>query len=95
MNTEKRKKLSVKNVAFVACTVFILSLAISSLATAAQWPTVADPKASMKVDPISFTLLKFAFFMLDTPSSEFCRFTSVSTELSKLELIKYDFCRSA
>ena len=41
---KKRQKVSVKNVVFVMCTVFILSLVISSLATAAQWPTVADPE---------------------------------------------------
>jgi len=44
MKIERRQKVSAKNVAFVAGTVFILSLVISSLATAAQWPTVADPK---------------------------------------------------
>ncbi len=44
MKMEKRQKVSVKNVAFFACTVFILSLVIGSLATAAQWPTVAESK---------------------------------------------------
>ena len=44
MKLEKPKKMSVKNVAFVVCAVFFLCLVIGSLATAAQWPTVADPK---------------------------------------------------
>jgi hypothetical protein len=44
MKIEKRQKVSVRNVVYVMCTVFILSLVISSPATAAQWPTVADPK---------------------------------------------------
>ncbi len=45
MKIKKRQKVSVKNVVFVVCTVFILSLVISSVATAGQWPTVADPKS--------------------------------------------------
>ncbi|MBW2563180.1 MAG: hypothetical protein JRE29_03945, partial [Deltaproteobacteria bacterium] len=49
MKIEKRQKVSVKNVAFAACTVFILSLVIGSPATASQWPTVADSK-SVKTD---------------------------------------------
>jgi hypothetical protein len=44
MKIKKRQKISVKNVVFVMCMVFILSLVISSLATAGQWATVADPK---------------------------------------------------
>ena len=49
MKIEKRQKVSAKNVAFAVCTVFILSLVIGSLATASQWPTVADSK-SVKPD---------------------------------------------
>ncbi|MBE9530499.1 MAG: hypothetical protein IMF00_04440, partial [Proteobacteria bacterium] len=45
MKMKERQKISVKNVVFVMCTVFILSLVISSVATAGQWPTVADPKS--------------------------------------------------
>ena len=45
MKMKKRQKVSVKNVAFVMCAVFILSLVISPVATAGQWPTVADPKS--------------------------------------------------
>jgi len=44
MKIEKRQKISVRNVVFIMCTVFILSLVISSVAAAAQWPTVADPE---------------------------------------------------
>ncbi|MBW1821662.1 MAG: hypothetical protein JRI92_07840, partial [Deltaproteobacteria bacterium] len=45
MKMKKHQKISVKNVVFIMCTVFILSLVISSVAAAAQWPTVADPKS--------------------------------------------------
>ena len=41
MKMKKRQENHVINVAFVLCMVFILCLAISSLATAAPWPTVA------------------------------------------------------
>ncbi len=44
MKIKKRQKISVKNVVFVMGMVFILSLVISSVATAGQWPTVADSK---------------------------------------------------
>ncbi len=44
MKMKKRQKISAKNVVFVMGLVFILSLVISSVATAGQWPTVADPK---------------------------------------------------
>jgi peptide/nickel transport system substrate-binding protein len=42
--TKKHQENSVINVTFIVCIVFILSLAINSLAMAAQWPTVANPK---------------------------------------------------
>ncbi|MBW2670622.1 MAG: hypothetical protein JRD87_12205, partial [Deltaproteobacteria bacterium] len=41
---KKRQENSVINVVFTVCMVFVLSLLISSLATAAQWPTVENPK---------------------------------------------------
>ena len=59
MKIEERQKVSVKNVAFVACTVFILSLVISSVATAAQLPTVADPKGIKTDYPQQLELDKF------------------------------------
>ena len=59
MKMKKRQKVSVKNVVFVMCTVFILSLVISSLATAAQWPTVADPKGIKTDYPQQLELDKF------------------------------------
>ncbi|MBW2593438.1 MAG: ABC transporter substrate-binding protein, partial [Deltaproteobacteria bacterium] len=38
------KKTSVKNAVFVVSMVFLLSLVFSSLATASQWPTAAEPQ---------------------------------------------------
>ena len=53
MKMKKHQKISKKNVVLVVGMVFILSLVISSVATAAQWPTVADPKG-IKTDLGSF-----------------------------------------
>jgi len=44
MKTKKHQTFSVKNAAFVVCTLFLLSLLMGSPAIAVQWPTVADPK---------------------------------------------------
>ncbi|MBE9529692.1 MAG: ABC transporter substrate-binding protein, partial [Proteobacteria bacterium] len=59
MKMKKRQKISVKNVVFVMATVFILSLVISSVATAAKWPTVADPKGIKTEFPQQLELDKY------------------------------------
>ena len=59
MKMKKRQNFFAKNVVFVTCTVFILSLVIGSLATAAQWSTVADPKGIKTDYPQQLELDKY------------------------------------
>ncbi len=59
MKMKKHQKISGKNVVLVVGMVFILSLVISSVATAAQWPTVADPKGIKTDYPQQLELDKF------------------------------------
>jgi peptide/nickel transport system substrate-binding protein len=60
MKMKKRQKISAKNVVLVVGMVFILSLLISSMATAAQWPTVADPKGIKTAFPQQLELEDYA-----------------------------------
>jgi peptide/nickel transport system substrate-binding protein len=59
MKIENHQKISIKNVVFVMGMVFILSLVISSVATAGQWPTVADPKGIKTEFPQQLELDKY------------------------------------
>ena len=59
MKMKKHQKISTKNVVLVVGMVFILSLAIGSVATAAQGPTVADSKGIKTGYPQQLELDKF------------------------------------
>jgi len=59
MKMKKHQKISTKNVVLIVGMVFILSLVIGSVATAAQSPTVADSKGIKTDYPQQLELDKF------------------------------------
>jgi peptide/nickel transport system substrate-binding protein len=59
MRMKKHQKVSKKSIFFIVGMVFILSLVIGSVATAAQWPTVADSRGIKTDYPQQLELANF------------------------------------